>query len=47
MPAGSFVMIPAGDRHYAWCDQETVIQLHGIGPWDIIYVNPEDDPRQR
>ena len=24
---------------------ETVIQLHGAGPWEIKYVNPADDPR--
>ena len=24
---------------------ETVIQLHGFGPWKIEYLNPADDPR--
>ncbi len=27
-------------------DDETVIQLHGVGPWGIDYVDPEDDPRE-
>jgi hypothetical protein len=26
---------------------ETVLQLHGVGPWQIHYINPADDPRAR
>ena len=40
LPAGSFGYWPA-----AWSEGETVIQLHGVGPWQINYVNPADDPR--
>jgi hypothetical protein len=32
-------------QHYAWTTAPTVIQVHGIGPFDIKYVNPTDDPR--
>ena len=45
LPAGSFGYWPAGMKHTAWSEGETVIQLHGIGPWQITYVNPADDPR--
>jgi quercetin dioxygenase-like cupin family protein len=45
VPAGSFGSWPAGMKHAAWSEGETVIQLHGIGPWQINYVNPADDPR--
>ncbi len=45
LSAGSFGYWPAGMKHSAWSEGETVIQLHGIGPWQINYVNPADDPR--
>jgi quercetin dioxygenase-like cupin family protein len=45
LPAGPFGYWPAGMKHAAWSEGETVIQLHGIGPWQINYVNPADDPR--
>jgi quercetin dioxygenase-like cupin family protein len=45
MPAGSFVVMPTGHNHFAWTEEETVVQLHSIGPWGITYVNPADDPR--
>ncbi len=42
---GAVKMIPIGMRHFAWTDEETVIQLHGHGPWGIVYVDPANDPR--
>ena len=45
LPAGGFVRIPVGEAHFAWTEEETVVQLNGIGPFGIEYVNPEDDPR--
>ncbi len=46
-PAGSHTWFEAGSPHAAWTSEPTIIQLHGIGPWDIEYVDPEDDPRHR
>jgi quercetin dioxygenase-like cupin family protein len=46
MPAGTFGHWPAGMQHFVWAKGETVIQLHGVGPWVINYVNPDDDPRR-
>jgi quercetin dioxygenase-like cupin family protein len=43
--AGTYGFWPAGMKHTAWFDGATIIQLHGIGPWQINYVNPADDPR--
>jgi hypothetical protein len=45
MSAGSFGYWPIGMRHFAWAEGETVLQLHGRGPWTITYVTPSDDPR--
>jgi quercetin dioxygenase-like cupin family protein len=45
--AGSFMHMPRGMRHFAWAKGETILQLHGIGPFQINYVNPADDPRNK
>jgi quercetin dioxygenase-like cupin family protein len=45
LSAGTYGFWPAGMKHAAWFDGGTVIQIHGVGPWQINYVNPADDPR--
>jgi quercetin dioxygenase-like cupin family protein len=45
LPAGAFFCMPAGMKHFVWTTGETVIQLNGIGPQGINYLNPADDPR--
>jgi quercetin dioxygenase-like cupin family protein len=45
LPPGSLFILPVGDTHYVWTKGETIVQLHGVGPWGITYVNPQDDPR--
>jgi quercetin dioxygenase-like cupin family protein len=47
LAVGSFGMLPPGMQHYARAKGTTVIQLHGIGPWTLTYVNPSDDPRPK
>jgi len=44
MPAGSFGFIGPHMRHYAWATRETIVQVHGMGPFKLVYVNPADDP---
>jgi hypothetical protein len=44
MPGG-FFRAEQGMQHYAWSTASTVIQIHGMGPFAITYVNPADDPR--
>lgn len=45
LPAGSLAIMSPGDPMFGYTREETVIQLHGTGPWGIEYLNPEDDPR--
>lgn len=47
LPAGGFVRIPVGEAHFAWTEEATVVQLNGIGPWGVEYLNPDDDPRNQ
>ena len=44
---GSVAIMQVGTNHFAWTSEETIVQLHGIGPWDVKYVNPADDPRKK
>jgi quercetin dioxygenase-like cupin family protein len=46
MKAGGLVLIPAGHTHFVHTKGETVVQLQGVGPWGIYYVDPKEDPRQ-
>ena len=47
LPAASFVHLPAGMPHYAWAEVESVVQINGVGPFDVKYLNPNDDPRKQ
>jgi quercetin dioxygenase-like cupin family protein len=44
---GGYSFVGKGMTHYAWFTEETVLQLHGMGPQGITYVNPDDDPRKK
>lgn len=43
---GSFITMPAHMHHYAGSKGDSVIQIEGMGPFKIFYVNPSDDPRK-
>jgi hypothetical protein len=47
LPAGSFFAFSPGMAHFAYTDEETVVQISSVGPWGLNYVNPKDDPRQK
>ena len=46
MSQGSFMAMSPGTTHYVFADEETIVQLNSVGPWEVNYVNPKEDPRQ-
>ncbi len=40
-----FVKIPAGVRHFAQAKAGATIEVHGMGPWGVEYVDAANDPR--
>jgi quercetin dioxygenase-like cupin family protein len=47
LPPGAYFSLPPGMPHFAFAEGETTIQLSSLGPWEIEYVDPADDPRGR
>ena len=47
LTAGSFSYMPKEVRHFAQAKGDTEIQVSGMGPFEVIYVNPSDDPRKK
>ncbi|WP_413586765.1 cupin domain-containing protein [Bdellovibrio sp. HCB274] len=46
LPPGSYARMKAGTHHFARAEKGAVVQLNGMGPWGITYINPADDPRK-
>jgi quercetin dioxygenase-like cupin family protein len=44
---GSVAIMPPGTPHFVWTSEETIGQVHSVGPWSVTYVNPADDPRKK
>ena len=42
-----YALLPAEMRHYAMAKSRAVVQVHGMGPFQLTYVNPADDPSKR
>ena len=47
LSAGSVAVMPPKTNHFAWTKTETIVQLHGVGPWGVTYADPADDPRKK
>ena len=47
LSAGGVAIMQPKTNHFAWTTGETIVQVHGVGPWAITYVNPADDPRKK
>jgi hypothetical protein len=39
--------MPAEARHYFLAKSAATFQVHGMGPFAITYVNPNDDPSRQ
>lgn len=46
LESGAIAIMPAGTPMFGYAEGETVVQLHGTGPWGIDYLNPKDDPQK-
>ena len=42
MNIGNFLMMPKEMRHFALCKGETIVQVHGTGPFKVNWVNPSE-----
>jgi hypothetical protein len=42
MNVGNFVTVPKEMRHFASCKGETIVQVHGAGPFKVNWVNPSE-----
>ena len=47
MGPGTVLLMPAKMHHFAWTREETIFQLNVTGPWNVTFVNPADDPRNK
>ena len=46
-PAGSYANMATGMAHYVKAKGATVVQVHGVGPFVVNYVNPADHPAKK
>jgi quercetin dioxygenase-like cupin family protein len=44
---GSVIIMQPQTNHFVWTKEETMVQVHGTGPWGITYIDPADDPRKK
>jgi ketosteroid isomerase-like protein len=47
LPAGGYAALPATMHHYLLAKTPATIQVHGMGPLAVNYVNPADDPSKK
>lgn len=47
LPTGGFTLLPADMHHFAMFKTAGIVQVHGMGPFQLTYVNPNDDPTKR
>jgi len=44
---GGFAVMPEKLVHFVYTKDPVIVQIHGMGPFAITYINKEDDPRNK
>ena len=44
---GDFITVPTNQHHFDAARSAAVVQIYGLGPFSLTYVNPEDDPQRK
>ena len=47
LSSGAYVLLPARMHHAVSTKQGATVQVMAMGPFELNYVDPKDDPRQR
>jgi quercetin dioxygenase-like cupin family protein len=47
LTAGAYHFLPGKTHHSAEAKGETIVQIHSTGPFDIHYINPDDNPNPK
>jgi len=47
LTTGSFMLMPKEQRHFMWAKGETIVQIHGIGPFKTYWVNASKQQPRR
>jgi hypothetical protein len=45
LAAGGFHALAQAGHHYAFAKTPTVVQVNGMGPFNIVYLDPAEDPQ--
>jgi hypothetical protein len=44
---GNRLTMKAGMNHWVFTTKPAIVQVSGMGPFQITYVDPKDDPRSK
>lgn len=44
--AGGFAFLPASAHQFEFTKRAAVVEIHGAGPFEVKYVDPNDDPQK-
>ena len=47
LTTGSYVKMPRKMNHYVRAKGDTIVQITAMGPFEVTYVDPQDDPRKK